>query len=178
VRKGLCIAIVSVLLAGQCLLGTALPAFAAPARVTTSAFQSVVTTQTYRGRRWHHSPARLWHFHHRRLTGLEINQYHRGDSSHGIPIVTYGGYGQEDSGNDSYNRGHNQDNSSNGGNQLIVSPRLSEYRRINQYSVGNSNYHNSFTHWGGYNQHNSGNSGHNSGLNQDNSENGGNQIIG
>ncbi|HXR65841.1 MAG TPA: hypothetical protein VN729_07955 [Ktedonobacteraceae bacterium] len=177
-RKGFCIAIMSLLLAGQCLLGTALPAFAAPARVTTSAFQSVLTTSIYRGRGWHHSPARWWHFHHWGSAGLEINQYHQGDSDHDIPVVTYGGHGQEDSGNTSDNRGHNQDNSSNGGNQLIVSPRLSEYRRINQYSVGHSNYRNSFTHWGGYDQHNSGNSGHNIGLNQDNSENGGNQIIG
>jgi hypothetical protein len=179
VRKVFCIALVSLLLACQCLLGTALPAFAAPARVTISSYRIALTTPAYRGRRrgWHPKRA-WWHFHHRGFAGLEINQYHRGNSGYGIPTITYGGHGQGNSGNGGYNRGHNQDDSGNGGNQLIISPRLSGYRRINQYSVGNSNYHNSFTHWGGYNQGNTGNSGHNIGLNQDNSLNSGNQIIG
>jgi hypothetical protein len=172
VRKGFCLIILSIIvLACLCLSGTALPAFAAPAHVTIPAIQ---TAPVYR---WH---SRAWwgHFHHRGSAGLEINQYHRGDSNYGIPTVTYGGHGQGDSGNGGYNRGHNQDDSVNGGNQLIASPQLSGYRRVNQYSAGNSNYHNSFTHWGGYNQGNTGNSGHNLGLNQDNSSNSGNQIIG
>lgn len=173
-RKGLCLASLSLLLVYLCLIGTALPAFAAPAHMATSVVQTALTTPAHR---WH---GRAWwrHFHHRGSAGLEINQHYWGDTNHDIPTTTYGGHGQGNSGNGGYNRGHNMDDSANGGNQFIALPRLSRHWRVNQYYVGDSNYRNSFAHWGGYQQGNTGNSGHNEGLNQDNSLNGGNQILG
>jgi hypothetical protein len=173
VKKGFCLATLSLLFACFCLSYTALPAFAAPAHVTISAIQ---VTRTASARRWH---SRTWwpHFYHRGSKGLEINQYHQGDTNHDIPTTTYGGHDQGNTGNNGHNRGHNQDDSLNGGNQLIVTSRLRGYRRVNQYYSGDSNYRNSFVHWGGYDQGNTGNSGSNEGLNQDDSSNGGNQII-
>lgn len=89
---------------------------------------------------------------------------------------TYRGHDQGNSGNHGYNRGYNEDNSSNSANQIINRRSAIQYRRNNQYyqihseNSGNLRYY-------GYRQANSGNSGYNSGFNRDNSSNFGNQII-
>ncbi len=173
-RKGLYFLISGLLLAGFYLACTAPPAYADVLHTTASATRARIATPRYR---WHH-PVWRWRIHHYGFIGPEINQYHWGDSNHDIPTTTYGGHDQGNTGNNGYNRGHSQDNSANGGNQLSASPHLYGYRRINQYTVGNSNYRNSFVHWGGYDLGNTGNSGHNDGFSQDNSANGGNQILG
>ncbi|MEO7020324.1 MAG: hypothetical protein ABI234_09265 [Ktedonobacteraceae bacterium] len=79
-------------------------------------------------------------------------------------------------GNRGYNGGLNQDNSGNDGNQLINQGRTRGYQEHNQYlqgciSVGNRTY------YLGNNQGNGGNGGRNTGFNQDNSSNRGNQLI-
>lgn len=178
-RKGLFLVILSVTLACLGLSGTALPAFAAPARLTASVNLESGATPVHKWRRGSHSPglAGRRRFYHRGFGSHELNQSHWGNSNYNNPVYTVGGHGQGNAGNAGHNRGHNQDNSLNGGNQLVALHRLRGYRRINQDYYGNSNYNNSAVHRGGYNQGNTGNSGTNDGLNQDNDSNGGNQII-
>ena len=177
VKKRLCLAILSLLLACICLSGTTLPVFAAPERVAISAAQAVRTTpmHKWRGGSGYHSRGWWWRFFHRGSNSQEINQFHQGNSGFNNPIYSVG-HDIGDTGNSGHNRGRNQDNDSNGGNQLVTTNRLRGHRRVNQYYYGSSNYNNPVYHRG-YNQANNGNSGLNDGLNQDDSSNGGNQII-
>lgn len=179
VRKGLCLLILSVLLACLWLASTAVPVFAAPAHVAIPVHQVSRAHPLQRWQRGGRYPGRIgwWRFPHRSYGSQELNQTYRGNSNFNNPIYTVGGHGQGDSGNAGHNRGHNQDNSSNGGNQLVTLHRLRGYHRINQCYYGNSNYNNSVVHRGGYDQGNTGNAGTNDGLNQDNSSNSGNQIL-
>lgn len=179
VRKGFYLLLLSVLLACLCLAGTAVPAFAASAQVAISAHQASSAVPVHRWKRGNRYPGRAgWRrFPHGGYGSQELNQSHWGDTNYNNPVYTIGGHGQGDSGNDGHNRGHNQDNSINGGNQLVTVQRLRGYHRINQCYYGNSNYNNGVVHRGGYDQGNTGNAGTNDGLNQDNSANGGNQIV-
>ncbi|HEY0754431.1 MAG TPA: hypothetical protein VGD98_10745 [Ktedonobacteraceae bacterium] len=179
-KKGLCRAFFCLALACGCLLASALPAFAASERSASSVQRARLTTSVHKvkKRNWYLSHQAWRRYAYEGDSRQEINQFRQGNSNHDNPTFTRGGHGQGNSGNYGYNRGHSQDNSLNGGNQIINTSRLKGYRRINQYSFGNSNYRNSITHYGGYDQGNTGNSGSNKGLNQDNSSNSGNQIVG
>ncbi len=176
-KKSVCLTLLSFLLACFCLSWTSLPVLAAPAHTTIASRQTTHTTPVSRRK------GRVWHPGYPRWGGLppydpgfeEINQYHIGDTNFNNPANPVG-HGQGNSGNHGHNRGRNQDNSSNGGNQMVLLNHSRGNRRVNQYSYGRSNYNNP-RHSHGYDQGNSGNDGRNDGLNQDNSSNGGNQIL-
>ena len=177
-KKSLCLVILSSSIICQCLAGTALPAFAASqrmARSTTRVEQVIPIHQWERGS-WY--PGRAWrqHISHGAFPFPEINQFHVGNSNYNNAIHSVG-HGIGNTGNSGHNRGHNEDNDASDGNQIITPSHLRGFRRVNQYYYGNSNYNNPIYHQG-YDQANNGNSGTNGGLNQDNSSNGGNQIIG
>lgn len=178
--KGLYRAIFSLLLACCCLAGAALPAYAASARVKISRSGVVATTSAHRwkGKRvfQHQSWGQRLH---RGGPGLsEINQYYHGNTDYNHFYYVVGTRHQGNSGNVGYNRGRNQDNSLNGGNQTVLSGRHVGYRRVNQYYYGDSHFGRHATRLWGYDEVNSGNDGTNRGMNQDNSSNGGNQLIG
>lgn len=177
--KSLCRVFLSLLLACLGLVSAVLPADAAPVAVKTSVISHLSTrdVQRWKGRRgWQ---TRFWRG--RRSHGgpgiPEINQYFHGNTDYNHFYYIVGVNRQANSGNVGVNRGHNQDNSVNGGNQMLLSGRL-RYRRVNQYYYGNSHFNRRSIRIGGYDQVNSGNDGWNRGVNQDNSSNGGNQIVG
>jgi len=186
VKKGLCAVLLSLLLAGFYAFISALPVYAASTQTHTQRHPIAWVRSNVRvhhtAAHWYRHAPRHWRVHASFAgngnSGLEINQYHRVNTNHDTPTITYGGHGQGNSGKTGYNRSRSQDNSANGGNQITASSSLSHYRRFNQYAVGDSNYRNSYIHYGGYNQGNTGNSGQNEGLSQDNSANGGNQLLG
>ena len=173
-KKGFCLVILSLLLACLGLAGTALPASAASEHAASSAIKLEQTHKWRRGS-WYHNRD-WWHFSHGGAAPREINQFREGNSNFNNPIHSVG-HGIGNTGNSGHNRGRNEDNDGSDGNQIITPSRLIGYRRVNQYYHGNSNFNNPISHLG-YDQANNGNSGTNDGLNQDNSSNGGNQIIG
>lgn len=173
-RRGFYPVMLSIVLACLCLASSVPPVFAASAHVSASALRGSSAAPVHRWRRAHwqrNSPGRwgFWHL-------SELNQYRHGNSDFNSPKYSVG-HNIGNSGNSGHNRGWNQDNDSSGGNQLIAGNRLAHFRRINQYYYGNSDFNNPAYHRG-YNQENNGNSGLNDGINQDNSSNDGNQIIG
>lgn len=180
-NKGLYRALFSLLLACFCLAEAALPAYAAPARVKFVTTRAQVTTSVHRRRgtrALRPYSSRGWHPYHSGAGSSEINQYFHGNTDFNHFKYVVGTSREENSGNVGYNRGHNQDNSTNGGNQMLLSGRPIRYRRVNQYYYGNSHFNRRGYRFNGYDEINSGNDGTNRGVNQDNSTNGGNQIIG
>lgn len=177
-KNGLCLLILSLLLACSCLMENTLPAFAASrhAAIVATRIEQVVPTYKWKTRTRYHSRSWWWHVSHGGSPAPEINQFHEGNSGFNNPIYSVG-HDIGNTGNSGHNRGHNEDNDTNSGNQLMATSHLRGFHRVNQYYYGNSNYNNPIHHWG-YNQANDGNSGVNDGLNQDNNTNSGNQIIG
>lgn len=101
-------------------------------------------------------------------------QYFHGNSYSGDHL-TFRGHNQNNSGNQGYNRRHNYNFGANAGN-LVINHNKASHQRTHQYYSGNSVGHN----WGyfiGYNQNNTGNQGHNDGLNEDHGGNAGNQVV-
>ncbi len=140
--------------------GMALPAFAASARVTTTALKSASRGAT---------GAPPW------LYPQENNQYFHGSSNSGN-YQRFTGHNLGNTGNQGYNRNVNQGNSTNGGNSLINQSLRRGYRRNNQFYWGQGNNSNTLIYEGD-NEGNSGNQGLNDGINQDNSTNAGNQVV-
>ncbi|HEX7734490.1 MAG TPA: hypothetical protein VF458_06500, partial [Ktedonobacteraceae bacterium] len=141
--KGLYRILFSLLLACFCLAIATLSAYAAPARVKISTARALVTTSAHRwrGKRaFHQHQPWGWHPSRGGPGFPEINQYFHGnaDYDHFYRIVDV--HRQGNSGNVGDNRGHNLDNSTNGGNQMVLSGRSVGYRRINQHYHGNSHF--------------------------------------
>ena len=177
VKKGLFLLIISTIFLGFSLSGGTISASAATEKMVGPIAHHAWTAPLYRVRRAHWSPRRAWWWHvsHEGAPG-EINQFRSGNSDFNNPIRSIG-HGISNTGNSGHNRGRNEDNDTNDGNQILTPSHLGRFRRVNQYNYGNSNYNNPVLHIG-YDQINNGNSGTNDGLNQDNSSNGGNQIVG
>lgn len=89
--------------------------------------------------------------------------------------ATFVGNGQGNSGNQGFNKGLNQANAANGGNQVSGQRKIIGIQQNNQIlqATNNGGGNATFT---GTNQGNSGNQGINQGNNQDNSGNLGNQV--
>ena len=145
-----------------CLLGSAPPAFAASIQATTTDLTQATTTQP----RWYQP----WGS----FGSQENNQYSR-SVINGYNNKDYQGHDQENSGNFGYNRGYNEDSSGNTGNQIISQGAIRPGRNNQYYEIFINNSSNS--HFSGYMQGNSGNSGTNEGVNRDASGNLGNQIL-
>jgi hypothetical protein len=109
------------------------------------------------------------------LSPQENNQFFSGNSNSGNS-ARFVGHNQGNTGNQGHNRGFSQDNGFNGGNQVMNGGRRRGYRRSNQIYRGNSYVGNNLT-FQGDNQGNTGNQGFNEGINQDNTNNAGNQIV-
>jgi len=89
--------------------------------------------------------------------------------------ATFVGKGQGNSGNQGINKGLNQTNAANGGNQVSGQRRIIGVQENNQFLQATNNGGGNAT-FIGTGQGNSGNQGINQGNNQDNSNNRGNQV--
>lgn len=106
------------------------------------------------------------------------NQAHSGNSFFGNQAISVG-HAQDNTGNIGVNRGINQDDSANAGNQVsgqhkVIKTQINN-QALHQSGNGASGSGNSATFIGAF-QGNSGNSGLNFGNNQDNAGNFGNQV--
>ncbi|MEO7020323.1 MAG: hypothetical protein ABI234_09260 [Ktedonobacteraceae bacterium] len=86
------------------------------------------------------------------------------------------GSNQGNSGNQGENHGFNQDSSSNRGNAISSQRKAIGLQANNQILQGDNSGGDSSTSTIGFDQGNTGNQGYNTGLNQDNSANSGNQV--
>ena len=175
-KKRACLAVLAVSLALILLPGMAAPAFAASARASGAALRNAQQGESWRHWRWgcYRSTCGWWapdhHFY-----PQENNQYFRGSSNSGN-YQRFTGSNLGNTGNQGHNRNIDQDNSVNGGNQMINQGRRRGFWRNNQYYWGEGNGRNILI-YNGYNEGNSGNQGLNDGINQDNSTNSGNQLV-
>lgn len=166
-RKGICFILVSLSVLLLCMMSITSPAFASTRQATTPRTKLARTSATSAGQR--RPVGRL-------SSERQVNNQHVHAVARNSGNKYYRGYGQGNSGNRSYNHGYNEDDSDNGGNQVVNHRGITRYSRNNQYfqikATNSFNYH-----YAGYLQGNSGNGGENSGYNRDNSENFGNQVI-
>ena len=167
-KKRVCSVLLSQLLTLLLALGNASPALAATKQEAHPRATASQNALSYARSRWHR-PGHLF-------LGTHIDNQHDQDTLINSGNKTYRGSRQGNSGNSRYNGGFNQDNSSNLGNQIIHRRGLRERRRNNQF-LRSSSFNSSNLYYQGHDQGNSGNSGYNHGYNQDDSSNGGNQII-
>lgn len=86
------------------------------------------------------------------------------------------GSDQGNSGNQGLNQGFSQNSGLNRGNQLSSQQKHTGYQQNNQSLTSSGSGGGNTTTFNGSNQGNSGNQGINTGLNQDNANNGGNQV--
>jgi hypothetical protein len=107
--------------------------------------------------------------------GCQRNNQHFRDHSIDTGNKSYVGRNQGNDGNQGVNRGVNIDNSTNEGNRVSNRHCTKRCQENNQYYQARK-IHSSNLYYRGVYQGNDGNSGFNSGFNEDNSTNEGNQV--